>query len=99
MNRSFLLGFASGILGVYLWRQFRKKSTKSASDLTIKDAVAITKEVVAEEAGKFSDAVKKQYDIIMPSDLVNKKVRQKAKKLTQGRYTIQEEKVKEPVNL
>lgn len=99
MNRSFLLGFAGGLLGAYLWVQFRKKSSKSASDMTIKDAVALTKEVVAEEAGKFSDAVKKQYDIIMPSDLVNKKVRQKAKKLTEGRYTIQEEKVKEPVNL
>lgn len=99
MNRNFLLGFASGILGVYLWGQFRKKASKSTSDMTIKDVVAITKDVVTEEANKFSSAVKQQYDIIMPSDLVNKKVKQRAKQLTQGRYAIQEEKVKEPVNL
>jgi hypothetical protein len=67
--------------------------------MTIKDAVALTKEVVSEEASKFSDAVKKQYDIIMPSDLVSKKVKKKAAKLTEGRFAIQEEKVKEPVKL
>lgn len=99
MNRNFLLGFGAGILGVYLWNQYRKKAIKPTSEMTIKDAVAIAKDVVAEESGKFSDAVKEQYNIIMPSDLVSKRVKKKAAKLTEGRFAIQEDKIKEPVNL
>jgi hypothetical protein len=43
--------------------------------------------------------LKKEYDIIMPSDMVSKKVRKKAKELTKGRYSVSVSDVKTPVSI
>lgn len=99
MNKNFWLGAAVGLLAAYLWNKAKQKSGKNLNDLSLKDVASITKDVVVEEGGKFSDAVKKEYDIIMPSDQISKKVQQRADKLTRGRYAPQPQKVKEPVKL
>jgi hypothetical protein len=43
--------------------------------------------------------LKKQYDIIMPSDQISKKVRQKGNEFTQRRREIDLNMIKEPVSI
>lgn len=92
----FLLGVLAGAVGYHLWSrmQDKKQSTSAMSD-----QVALAKQVVGEEAAKFNNVVQKQYDILMPSDLISKKVRKRAKELTEGRYSIDPSKVTQPVSL
>jgi|688.fasta_scaffold01175_60 hypothetical protein len=98
-STNFLLGAAVGILAAYVWRQIYSKSGKNPVDLTPREIGVITQEVIQEEGNKFGDALKNKYDIVMPSDQISKKVREKARKLTDGRFAIKEDKIKEPVNL
>ena len=95
----FLIGVAAGILGVYIWRRMSAKAGKNPADLTVSEMAVVAKDVVQEEGGKFGEALKKEYDIVMPADQVSNKVRQKAKELTRGRYAIDPEKIKQPVSL
>lgn len=95
----FLIGVAAGILGVYIWRRMSAKAGKNPADLTVSEMAVVAQDVVREEGGKFGEALKKEYDIVMPADQVNKKVKQKAKELTRGRYAIDPAKVKQPVSL
>jgi hypothetical protein len=95
----FLIGVAAGILGVYIWRRMSAKAGKNPADLTVSEVAVVAKDVIQEEGGKFGEALKKEYDIVMPADQVKKKVRQRARELTRGRYAIDPAKVKEPVSL
>jgi hypothetical protein len=82
-----------------LYRQAAKKAQKSPSDLSLKELATVAQTVVTEEGGKFGQALKKEYDIVMPSDQVRRKVRLKAKELTEGRYAIKADNVKPPVSI
>jgi hypothetical protein len=87
-----IIGLLLGAGAYYLWtRRNKKKSTE-----VIAEAVA---EVKQEEEKKYSAPLKKKYDIVMPSDLVAKKVKQKAKDLTKRRYEVNLNKVQEPVSI
>lgn len=99
MKGNFILGVIVGIAGVYLYRAFAQKSGKNPSDLTIKEMAVLAEDVAREEGSKFSAALKKEYDIVMPSDQVSKKVRAKAKKFTEGRYAIVPDNINQPVTI
>lgn len=94
---NFLFAAAVGALGYHIWLKSTQKGVNK--ELTIEEKAKIVAEVVKDESQKYSDILKKQYDIIMPSDRVSAKVQAKAKQLTKGRYEVDLNKVKEPVKI
>ena len=99
MKGNFLLGVGVGILAAYLWKQMSKKAGKQPEKLTIEEAVTLAQDVVKDESNKFGSALKKEYDIVMPSDQVSKKVRMRSKELTEGRYAVKVDNIQKPVSL
>lgn len=98
-NGNFLLGLAVGVGLVYLWKLTQKVKGDNPNAMGVMEVGEVTKDVVTSEAGKFGQALKAEYDIVMPSDQISKKVRQKAKELTRGRYAIKENNINPPVSL
>ena len=94
---NFLFAAAVGALAYHIWRKSTDKS--AGRQLTVEEKAQIVAEVITDESQKYSDILKKQYDIIMPSDRVSAKVQAKAKQLTRVRYEIDLNKVKEPVTI
>ena len=83
-----LLG--AGALGLWYYYKNRNKN----EPLTITD---INTQVMNEEAIKFPQPFLADYNIVMPSDLVSKRVKEKAAQLTAGRYEIQNDKINDPL--
>jgi len=94
---NFLFAAAVGALAYHIWRKSTEKS--SGKQLTAEEQAQVVADVIVGESQKYSDVLKKQYDIIMPSDKVAAKVKAKAKQLTRGRYEVDLNKVKEPVKI
>lgn len=94
---NFLFAAAVGALAYHIWRKSTEKS--AGKQLTPEEQAQVVAEVIVGESQKYSDVLKKQYDIIMPSDRVADKVKAKAKQLTRGRYEVDLNKVKEPVTI
>lgn len=91
-----LLGVFIGGIAAHIWHR------KDWNTNSKKDEVKITEvanDVIQEESSKFSNVLKKQYDIVMPSDQISKKVRKKAEELTKGRRAIFANRVKKPVEI
>jgi len=61
------------------------------------------KEVIVEETAKakapFTDALLRDYDIIIPTAKVSKAVRAKAKQLTEGRFALMPDNIVKPLKL
>lgn len=89
-----ILGVLIGAVGMHLLhkRGYMSNNPKKTAEEVVVD-------VKEEEKAKYAAPIKKKFDIVMPSDLVSKKVRQKAKALTQGRYEVDLNKVKDPVSI
>jgi len=98
-SANFILGIAVGIGLVYLWKLTQKLKGENPNAMNVEGVAQITEDVVTQESGKFGQALKAEYDIIMPSDQISKKVRQKAKELTKGRYAIKEDTLKPSLSL
>lgn len=99
MKGNFLLGLGVGVLAAYIWRQMSKKSGKNPSDLTLNQLGVIAQDVVVEEGGKFGEALKKEYDIVMIPNKYTEKVKRKAKEFTEGRYAIKVDNINPPVSI
>lgn len=93
----FILGAAAGALAYHIFMGASKKTPQKAS--TIEEQVKMTVGVIQEEAGKYSDVLKKQYDIVMPSDQIAQKVKRKGKQFTEDRYAINLNRVKQPLSI
>jgi hypothetical protein len=52
-----------------------------------------------EEAKNYGDALKRQFDIVMPSDVVSKRAEELGKVFTQGRYSIDVTREKAPLSI
>lgn len=89
-----ILGVLLGAVGMHLLHKRGYMSNNPKK--TTEDVIVAVKE---EEKAKYSTPLKKRFDIVMPSDLVSKKVRKKAEALTQGRYEVDLNKVKDPVSI
>ena len=94
---NFLFAAAVGALAYHIWRKSTEKS--AGKQLTAEEQAQVVADVIVGESQKYSDVLKKQYDIIMPSDKVAAKVKAKAKQLTRGRYEVDLNKVKQPVTI
>jgi len=94
---NFLFAAAVGALAYHIWRKSTEKS--AGKQLTAEEQAQVVADVIVGESQKYSDVLKKQYDIVMPSDKVAAKVKAKAKQLTRGRYEVDLNKIKEPVTI
>lgn len=93
-TQEFVIAFLAGALAAHLWhwKDWSKKNKKSNPDMT-----KITTDVIANESSKYPDPLLKDYNIVMPSDQIAKKVREKAADIEQARYSTKLEKIKKPV--
>jgi|688.fasta_scaffold110141_7 hypothetical protein len=94
---NFLFAAAVGALAYHIWRKSTEKSM--GKQLTAEEQAQIVSDVIVDESQKYSDVLKKQYDIIMLPNKLSNKVKAKAQELTRGRYEINLNKVKEPVTI
>lgn len=98
--KNFLLGMAAGVVAAAIYRSYTQKvKTAEKKPLTAEEKIAVVKEAVTDEANKYGAALRKQFTILLPSDLINKKVAEKGKEFTQRRYELREETIKPPVVL
>ena len=80
-----------GVVGVLYYLNSRKKRT-----------IPVTKEQIVaavqkEEENKYSTPFVANYKIVMPSDLISKRLREKSAKLRAGRFEIQPDRVQDPL--
>jgi hypothetical protein len=89
----FIIGALVGAVGMHILHKMGYMSNKP------KPTETLVTEAIEEEKAKYSNPLKKNYDIKMPSDLISKKLKQKGKDFTRARYEVDLMKVKEPVNI
>jgi hypothetical protein len=82
-----------GALGILYYFKNRKKRVKPITQGELVTAV------IKEEEDKYSTPFVNEYKIVMPSDVISKRVREKSAKLRAGRFAIQEEKIQNPLYL
>jgi hypothetical protein len=94
-DQKLLIGIivAVGIGVAYHLRNMRKKADLAKAN----DLKTLEKEVIEENSIVYRNPVKAQYDIVLPQSQVSKKVAEKAKKLTEGRFDIILDRVKQPM--
>lgn len=78
-----------GLGALTLWYYYKKPIVSNQTKLVT--------EVLTEEEAKYSDALLKEYNIVMPSDQVNAKVKAKGEELRKGRYALQPQKMNPPL--
>jgi molybdate-binding protein len=94
---NFLLGVGVGVFAYHIIKKMNEK--KDVSQLTPSEIGVIAQDVIRDEGSKFSRVLRSQYDIVMPSDQVSKKVRKRAKQLTEGRYAVKVDQLTPPTSL
>lgn len=90
---NFIWWALGGIGALALYYHYKNNKTKSVS---MQDLVV---DVINEEQDKYSTPFQAEYNIVMPSDLVSKRVREKGEQLRAGRFAIQPDKVQAPLYL
>lgn len=92
------LGLAAGLLGVatiiYLNRKEKAQARKPLTGAEIQGIIA---EVQAEEGAKYSNALLRDYEVVLPTGVASKKVRQKAEEITRKRFAVNPKKIKKPL--
>ena len=83
--------FGLGVIGVLYYLNSRKKRTIPVTEEQL--VVAVQKE----EENKYSTPFVADYKIVMPSDLISRRVREKGEQLRAGRFAIQLDKVQAPL--
>lgn len=91
-----LLGVAAVI---YLNRKEKKKPVQPipVTDKTIEEI--LIPEVKQEEANKYTNAFLKQYEVVIPTAIASKRVREKAETIAESRRKINPRKVKTPIKV
>jgi len=83
--------FGLGVVGVLYYLNSRKKRTIPVTEEQL--VVAVQKE----EEDKYSVPFREDYKIVMPSDLISKRLKEKAAQLKEGRFAIQPDRVQKPL--
>jgi hypothetical protein len=93
----FLLGMAAGLVVYHLSNKRVGVVNPEASEIETK--ILATKQVLEEEAKKYSNSLRKDYDIVMPSDQISNKVRMRSKQLNDGRFSLDLQRQKPPLSI
>lgn len=93
----FVLGVGAGLVVYHYWN--RRVGVKNPEAISVETEVLAAKDVITQTANKYSDALKQDYDIVMPSDQIRKKVRVRAKQLTDGRFSEDLQRQKAPLSI
>jgi hypothetical protein len=98
MNKWYYIGLGAAIAGVatiiYLNRKEKALKDKPLTDAEI---TGIVEQVQVEEAAKYSNALLKDYEIVLPTAVADKRVRELAEKITRDRSKINPKKIKKPL--
>lgn len=92
MKKDNLIWWIVGGIGAFaLYRYYRKNNLKKA-EVNLLDEV-LKEEEMAYDRGSFLA----RYNVVLPADMVSKKVKAKGEELRQGRFAIQPQRINAPV--
>jgi len=98
MNNLYYIGLGAALAGIatiiYLNRKEKEMKNKPFTDAEI---TSIVEQVKVEEASKYSNALLKDYEIVLPPVVADKRVREKAEQITRNRNKINPKKIKKPL--
>lgn len=95
--RNFILGIAVGAIGMHLLHQMGYMGDAKGQGAA--EPKPEGQPMKDEEAKNYSGALTRQYNILMPSDMVSRKMKEVGKEFTQGRYSIDESKINPPISI
>ncbi len=89
----FFVGLLVGAVAMHVLHKmgYMSNNPKNASD--------VVKDVNQEELSNYSDPLRKKYDIVLKPNKYSRRVVEKAKDLTKGRYEVDLNRVKQPVSI
>lgn len=89
----FFVGLLVGAVAMHVLHKmgYMSNNPKNASDAV--------KDVNQEELSNYSDPLRKKYDIVLKPNKYSRRVVEKAKDLTKGRYEVDLNRVKQPVSI
>ena len=89
------------LLGVaaIIYMNRRQKSASSNASLKVLVDEEIIPLVQQEEASKYTNALLKQYEVVLPTAVASKRVREKAEVIARERRRIHPKKVKTPISV
>ena len=92
MNKNNTIWWVLGGLGaLVLWNYYKNKNATTTTK------AKLVTDVLTEEEAKYSDALLKEYNIVMPVDQVSAKVKAKGEELRKGRYALQPQRMNPPL--
>lgn len=94
MKKDNLIWWVIGGIGAYALYRYYQNNNKAKTTL---DDAKVVDIVVSEEAKKYPISLKSQYNIVLPVDMVSKKVQAKGEQLRDGRYAIQPQRINAPM--
>jgi hypothetical protein len=88
----FFVGLLVGAVAMHVLHKmgYMSNNPKNASDAV--------KDVNEDELSNYSDPLRKKYDIVLKPNKYSRRVVEKAKDLTEGRYEVDLNRVKQPVS-
>jgi hypothetical protein len=89
----FFVGLLVGAVAMHVLHKmgYMSNNPKNASDAV--------KDVNEDELSNYSDPLRKKYDIVLKPNKYSRRVVEKAKDLTEGRYEVDLNRVKQPVSI
>jgi hypothetical protein len=94
MKKDNLIWWVIGGIAAYaLYRYYTNKNGVKVSGSTTN----LVDVVVNEEVKQFPEPFLAQYNVVLPADMVSKKVKAKGEELRAGRYAIQAQRINNPV--
>jgi hypothetical protein len=89
---NFIWWIVGGIAAYALYRYYKNKNV-----VKVNDSINLVEEVLDEEEIKYPEPFLAQYNLVLPADMVSKRVKAKGEELRSGRYAIQAQRINEPV--
>jgi len=86
----FLVGFGAGLIVYHLSN--KRVGVVNPEALAVETKAVALGQVLNETVNSYGDALRQDYDIVMPSDQISKKVKARARQLTNGRFSMDLEK-------
>lgn len=94
------VGIGAAVLGIATIIYMNRKEKKQAdAQMTKTDLSAIVEEVQVEEEQKYSNALLKQYEVVIPTAVASKRVREKAQQISKDRRKVNPKKIKKPLTI